>query len=183
MSEVSIRKGNNAGAPVAKDKEVIFIPYNAVDLAQFPTRDARGVLIAGNIVLVANAAAIGIEVTQKQIDRKDTPEGEDDAMGVIQEVSVEHPGDSLEINEFLQNNLDAEGFVITRGCSNSSATRLHGTPCNPVKVSYEEGDNNDGRKKSIKFTSVQRGQYKSAHYTGDLPTLEDYNDGSAGGGV
>lgn len=186
MNRVSIKKQINGGRTVAKNKTVIWIPYDAVDHEQFPARDANNVLIADSLVLLEGQEAIGIDCTAKDIARKDIAEGEQDSYGVIQEVTFKHPGNSLDVDELLQFHLGEEGYLITRGCVGNTQTRLHGTPCNPLILTYEEQDDQEGKFKMFTTRSVQKGEYKSAHYRGDLPTLAAYGtegSGSSGGGI
>lgn len=166
---VSLPKKN--GSPVAKDPNVIII--DCEDVLTWPARNAKGVLIAGDIVLKPGAKAIAMYATPSTISRNDTSEGDPDAEGFIQNVSFERPGDDLEYNEFIQNKVQANLVIITTECSDSTGTRLHGTKCCPLKFKYTGTDNKDAKKSMLEFASVQRGRYKMAHYAGAIPAVAD----------
>lgn len=152
----------------------------------FPDRAANGVSISDNIILKDGIKALGIEATAKTITRNDNSEGETDAKGWIQSLSLVHPGDDVEVNAFLQEWLNEEIIAISKDCGDGAGTRLHGTLCNPLEMSVEEQDSQEGIGKTINLGSSQRGKYKSAHYTGDLPEVApsaSEGSGSAGGGL
>lgn len=189
-TKVSITKRGTAGSPIAKDPNIILINVKdiAVDTAGkptgFPTKDASGVKTTSNITLKSGAKAMALYATRSTIKRFDTSDGAEDAMGFVQNVEFETPGDLLEANEFIQNNLNEDFLILTTECSDATGTRLHGTPCNPMKIKFEQQDDNEGKKMTFKFASVQRSQFKMAHYAGTIPTIADYpTAGSGSGGI
>ncbi|WP_421977841.1 hypothetical protein [Roseivirga seohaensis] len=183
MARVSIKKKQNGGAPLPKDKNIILMKLSDLDLSAFPARDAKGIKITGNITLTEGLKALGIEVTQRTISRTDNSDGPTDGKAMIQEISFEYPGDDLEVNEFLHEWLNEEILAISKDCGDGKGTRLHGTPCNPLEMKVESQDSEEGIKKTITLTSPQRG-LPSAHYYGDLPELADpAAEGSEGGGL
>lgn len=181
MSRVSIKKQNNGGAPLPKDKNIILMKVSDLLDGSLPARDADGVTITGNIALKVGVEALGLETTSKSIARNDNSDGETDAKGWIQNLSFIHPGDSKEVNAFVAEWLNEEIIAISKDCGDGKGTRLHGTVCNPLEMTVEEQDDQEGIAKTITLTSSQRGQYKSAHYTGTLPTLA--GAGSSQGGI
>lgn len=181
--KVSIPKSNaNAGAPAPKSPNILLV--RAADVKTFPTRDPKGVLLTTVLELNPTAKAIALYATPSTISRTDAAEGDPDAKGYIQSVTFDHPGDSLQVNEFAQNALNEDWLILTTECSDTTGTRLHGTLCNPMQFTIEEQDNNEGKKKTFTFTQPMRSQYKAAHYPGALPDVYDpVASGSAGGGV
>lgn len=171
-TKVSIPKksGGSPGAPSAKKPTVIVI--NVRDVETFPERDSGGVLLVSAIQLKASAKAIGIYATPSSIKRNDGSEGDPDAEGFIQNVAFEHPGNSLQRDEFVQNNIAEDLILITQG-ETIADTRVHGTPTNPMKMVSEEVDDNTANKATLTFKSALRTKYKAAHYHSALPTLAD----------
>ncbi|MBC7382815.1 MAG: hypothetical protein H7296_07435 [Bacteroidia bacterium] len=177
--KVSIPKKPSGGSPVPKGANIILI--DVADLAKdasgqvtgFPARDDKGVKMTGPFTLAALAKALFIQATPSTIKRMDTSEGGDDAMGFIQNVEFEKPGDELEFNEFVANNINTEWIIVTTECSDSTGTRVHGTPCNPMKLKFESKDDNEAKKATLKFTTPQRSKFKMGHYTGALPAVAD----------
>jgi len=180
MARVSIPKEQNGGAPLPKNSNIILMKLSDLDLAVFPARDALGIKIITDFV-VTGEAALGLQVTAKTISRNDNSDGDTDAKGWIQNLAFDHPGDNVDVNEFLAEWLNEEIIAISRDCGDGEGTRMHGTPCNPLEMSVEEQDNAEGVKKTITLTSSQRGKYKSAHFSGAIPALAA--DGSGGGGI
>lgn len=192
-NKVSIpKKSGGPGAPVPKEPNVIFILVK--DLAEdangnitgFPERDSQGVKSTSDIALKAGEKAQAVYITPSTINRFDSSEGDPDKMGWNSNFSGEHPGDELPFAEWLQNNLNEDFLILSKECGESSGSRLQGTPCNPMKVSVEGQDNNEGKFSTLTFASIQRSKYKMMHYTGSDPDIaDDYAEGSgsAGGGL
>lgn len=182
--KVSIPKSKgNPGAPEPKDPNIILI--NTRDIEAFPKRESGGVLITDDIELKSGEKAISLYATPSTINRFDSSEGEPDAKGFIQNLTFDHPGDELEFNEFVQNSIGEDFIIITKECANEKGVRLHGTPCNPMQFNVEGQDNNEGKKSTLTFATVQRSGFKSAHYRGALPELADpaSDTGSSDGGL
>ncbi|MEQ8548728.1 MAG: hypothetical protein RIC03_12500 [Cyclobacteriaceae bacterium] len=190
--KVSLRKaiGGGAGAPAAKDPNVIFIRVRdlAVDvdgkITGFPGRDAQGVRSTSDIILKDLEKAQAVYLTPSTINRFDTSEGDADKKGWLQNFSGEHPGDELGFAEWLQNNLNEDFILVSKDCGDGNGTRIHGTPCNPMQVNAEGQDNAEGIMSMITAAQLQRGKYKSMHYRGALPGLAaDWVEGSSQGGL
>lgn len=166
--KVSITKGKGApGAPKAKDPNIIIIL--ARDILTMPAR--VGVKIAADIILKAGAEAIGVYLTPTTISRNDNSEGDPDKEGWIQNVAGTHPGDSIEINEFLEANIGEDFVLITKECSVTASVKVHGSVCAPLKLVAEGQDNNEGVGQTLTFKSALRSNEKSAFYSGAIPTL------------
>lgn len=181
--KVSIPKAKgNPGAPEPKDPNIILI--NTRDIETFPSRDSGGVRISDDITLKTGEKAIALYATPSTINRWDASEGDPDAKGFIQNLVFDHPGDELEFNEFVQENIGEDFVIITKECANEKGVRLHGTPCNPMQFNSEGQDNNEGKKTTLTWASVQRSKFKMAHYYGEIPELEDpAEEGSSGDGL
>lgn len=178
---VSIAKGTGSpGAPKAKDPNIIII--RSRDILTMPARD--GVKITGNIVLKPGALAIGIYLTPSTIARNDNSEGDPDKEGWIQNVTGFHPGDSIEINEFLEANLSEDFIILTKECSATASVKVHGSLCAPLKLVAEGQDNNEGVGQTLTWKSALRSNEKSAFYTGVIPALAAVaGDGSSADGL
>lgn len=179
--KVSIPKAKgNPGAPEPKDPNIILI--NTRDIETFPKRENGGVKIAEDIKLKDDAKAISLYATPSTINRFDTSEGDPDAKGFIQNLTFDHPGDSLEFNEFVQENLGEDFVIITKECATEKGVRLHGTPCNPMQFNAEGQDDNEAKKTTLTWASVQRSKFKAAHYYGEMPALADEGEPDEGSG-
>lgn len=185
FTKVSIPKKTGAGAPTGKDPNVLFIKISQIAktggaYSGFPTRD--GVKSASALTLNEGEKAVGVYVTPTTINRFDSSEGDVDKKGWIQNFVGEHPGDETPFADWLEENLNEDFVIITKECGDNEGTRLHGTPCNPMQMSVEAQDNNEGKMSTLTFASQQRSKYKSMHYVNDLPEIAaDYVEGSGSG--
>lgn len=173
---VSVPKtGSNPGRPKGKDENIIICRTSDID--KFPNRHENGVKSAEgeNLTLLSGKNAIAIYATPSTIKRYDTPEGDPDGKGWIQNLEFEHPGDEVGLQEFLENNINENlvAFSSRRGWKN---VKLHGTIEEPLQFEVEEQDDNEALKTTIKLKSVMRGP-KSMLYEGDKPSLDTDSGG------
>ncbi|MDR1544126.1 MAG: hypothetical protein LBS50_06930 [Prevotellaceae bacterium] len=176
MTEYSIPKLSTA-APSPKQPTVIVI--NIEDIAKtdnvitgFPTTDEGGILSTSNIVLTAGKKGYGVYATPSTINRPDSSDGDEDARGFTSTVEFDHPGDDLAFDEFIQKFINSNVVIITLGCG-GSGTRLHGTPCYPMTLTFEGTDSNEATRGHLTFTQSVRSPNKSMHYVGTIPALYD----------
>ncbi|MDR0874220.1 MAG: hypothetical protein LBN27_12270 [Prevotellaceae bacterium] len=160
--------GNSA--PLPKNPNLIVIKVD--DIATYPARadddisSATGV--TGNLVLKAGAKAIGLYVTQQSLSRNDTLDGDYPATGYIANVVGIIPGDKQYTVATLHALLNEDLVVITLGCEDGTATRLHGAPCAPMALSLEAQDNNEAVQRTSTFKQTNRYKYPSMHYFGAI---------------
>lgn len=168
-TKVSVLKTDpNAGRPVAFRDKVILFDMDDVDV--FPARDDKGVLIAGNLTLKAGAVALEMYVTPKSLKFGSAVEGDFDKKGYIQTLEFEHPGDTLEFNEFAENGVNTNwGAIVER--YDGTGARLLGTPGCPLQFEGEQQNDSEAVTNMVKFTSVIRGP-RIANYAGTHPTLD-----------
>jgi len=175
-SMVSIpKKGSNPGAPKGKDPNIII--WRTEDVQTMPPRDGKGIRITGDIVLKTNANAIAIYATPKSIKRFDAGEGEPDYKAFINNLEFDHPGDEIELQEFVANNINhnLNAMSMRQG---GKAKKVHGTPTEPLQFDIEEQDDDEGIKTSFKLKSIMRGP-KSAVYEGTIPQIDSGSGGSS----
>ncbi len=171
---VSVPKGGtNIGKPSPKQDKIILFRWSDVVA---PVRDINGILIATDLTLNVGAVAIAMYATKGTISFKQTPEGDVDAKAWLQELSFDHPGNSLLIDEFLENNLNEYLGALILPYDATADKTLCGAPEAPLQIEPESMDNKDGNKTSMVVKSVMRGP-RAAHYQGVIPTLD--TDGGA----
>jgi len=161
-----------AGAPTPK-KGLVTIMHSA-DVLNFPVRDANGVIMLGNIVLKADAKMLQLYLTSSTQKGSHEIEGDEDMEGFILKFEGQHPGDSLEVNEYVQNSL-GEGFIVIYGigCGNSQGKVL-GDPCNPMKLKGSYTDDKDGRKHIMQFEQTYKSRYLAGFYNGAITLASNY---------
>ena len=167
-SPVSIPKKNNAG--ITKPKADIIIG-RIRDVETFPVPDAKGINIANPVVMKSAAKLIKIGVTQSTINITQTTEGDPDNKGVKTKVEFERPGsDDAEFEEFLQGNTNEDLFVII-DYPLSGIKKIAGYVGNPMQLSAESTDTNEGDKHKITLESTLRGG-RMRFYNAALPAID-----------
>jgi hypothetical protein len=159
-----------SAAPNPKDPNLLI--FRVDDVKTFPARDANGIRSVSDLILNENAKGIGIYCTP--ITRADAGDGEYPSRGFIATITGTAPGDRLALNEIVQNLSNEDVVIITKGCESDLDTRFHGSKCAPLSLSVEETDSNEGTSKVFTFTQVIRYKYKSMHYSGAIPAIEEY---------
>lgn len=153
-SMVSVKKpGDQAGRPGGKKHYIILFRWE--DVATFE-KDAKGVNVT-SFAFVSGKTPIGVYATSSTINAYATSEGEDDARGYIHHVDFEHPGTSLEFDEMMNANINANLGAIVIGCSGDLA-KIAGTPCTPLQVTQDNSqDNREANKNTVQLASSLRG--------------------------
>lgn len=172
LPKVSINKnGDGAGCAVPKDPTIIVI--NIEDVATEPTRTVGNTVVEGKLTLNEGAEAIGVYATPDTIDTGYDQEGETDAKGFKQKVGFDHPGDSVEINNFTEGGANKGFILLVKECSGSASgkTKIYGSKCNPLYMTSTPTNNKDGNKRHFDFAQTQVGQFVPGVYKGELPKI------------
>lgn len=147
------KKDTNAGRPKGKKKYVVLFNWNDIDEYE---RNPKGVLVT-KFSFKPGKKPIGVYATDKSIKINHSSEGDKDAKGFIHNTEFEHPGTELEIDEFLNNNINEDLGSIVFSCSGQLA-KIAGTPCTPQEIDQTEGqDDNEADKTKIVLKSSIRG--------------------------
>lgn len=170
------KKSSNAGKPSPKQDHIIIFRWSDVK-KPVPLRDDKGILIVDSLIM-DTSNAISIYVTTSELLVKQNNEGDIDAKAWLQEISASHPGDSLEIDEFLENNLNENLGLLILPFDPAADKKLCGAPEAPLQIEAESTDSKDGNKNVITFKSTMRGP-RIAHYRGDVPKLDSGGSQSA----
>ena len=180
-NRVSLKQ--KTGAPRPKNSLIVLVPYD--DIATWPSRGEDDIKTDGDLELKPDALAIGMYATASTISRVDTQEGDPDAEGFMQTLAFDHPGNSLEFEQFVQKWIGKPFVAITTECGDENGQRLHGWKCNPVYFTVEAQDNNEAVKTTLTWSTRLRSKYKSAFYDGAIPELapDPAGQGSDTGGI
>jgi len=166
-----VKSAPGSGAPKGKNPNVTAIHVD--DILSFPGTDANGVRLMGNIVLKAGAKSERIYMTDVNQKASHAYEGDPDAGGYKKKFEGTHPGDALEINEYIQNN-NEEPFVLVYDLECGTTLRkVVGLPCNPVYLKGEFMDDNSGVKHTLVFEQRRHDRHVSKFYEGDLSYAEN----------
>ena len=154
-SPVSVPKKSNGGRTKPKKAKLILFRLN--DVKTFPTPDEKGVLIKENLVLKTGAKAFFLETTASTISVGQTSEGDPDNKGFKQKIEFSRPGsDDVEFEEFMENNVNEDLCCIIE-YQLSGKKKLAGYPGNPLQLTTESTDNNEGDVNKVTLESVLRG--------------------------
>lgn len=147
-----------AGLPTSKAELYLL---HVEDIVQMPEKDSKGVLTSGDIVIkpARRFHVLYLTPTTQKHSRK--TDGDVDSRGWKQTISGNYPGDSLEVNEFVKNNLN-QGFVIVKKSCDSELMKIYGSKDNPL---YFTGTYTDDEKMSGYELTFEQ-QFKS-----DTPVL------------
>ncbi|OBQ56095.1 hypothetical protein JJL45_05220 [Tamlana sp. s12] len=157
--------GTSPGAYKAKKPNVAIV--DADDILSYPGRDSKGVNVTGSYVLKANANMIRIYMTPETIEASFESEGPEDGKVFKQMFKGEHPGETLEIREFIQNWLGRPVIVFEENCRDNTMN-VYGTQCSPLKLNPSFTSNKEGTKHTISFEQPNPVEYVPGYYTGAL---------------
>lgn len=162
-----------AGAPKPKNAMVTII--YADDIVAFPGSDENGVKTIGNLILKSGAKMYQLYETDDSQKASHSIEGDSDTEGFLKKFEGTHPGDSLEINEFVQNTIGQGILVLYSVECGSSVRKLIGTPCNPLYLKGEFADDKDGAKHTLNFEQRRRDRNVAKFYDGEVYYTENYS--------
>lgn len=161
-----------AGAPRPKSALVTIV--HAADILVFPPSDMNGVQMIGNIVLKQGAKMYRVYETDDSQKASHSIEGDADAEGFMKKFEGSHPGDGLEISEFVQNTIGQGIIIIYPTDCGSNSKKVIGTPCNPLYLKGEFMDDKDGVKHTLQFEQRRRDRFVAKFYDGTLSFGENY---------
>jgi hypothetical protein len=159
------------GAYKAKKPNVCIV--DADDVVFDPGRDSKGVAIPGNFILAPNARMIRIYMTPETIEASFEVEGPEDGKVFKHMFKGEHPGESLEVKEFIQNFLGRPVFVFEENCRDNTMN-VYGTKCSPLKISPTFTSNKEGTKHMISFEQPNPTEFLPGYYQGALTEAAYY---------
>lgn len=163
----SVPKPQNAsaGAPTPKDPNTTLV--RTADVLAWPSVDAGGINMLGNYVLKPGAKFLQYYSTASKISSGYESEGDEDAVGVIMKYESSHPGNSVEIREFVMAAL-GDDFVIFQGTCRDASKTVLGTKCSPMKLKPTGTDNADGTNNMLVFEQYMRTAQLPFNYTGSI---------------
>lgn len=155
-----------AGSPKGKSPNATII--YADDVIGGFIFDETGVRITSNILLKVDAKFHRIYMTDVTQKVTATTEGDPDAEGFIKKFEGMHPGDQIELTEFLEKTL-GQGFIILYDADcGSNMKRLIGTPCNPLYIKANFEDSKDKLGTELVFEARRRDRHLIKFYEGTL---------------
>jgi hypothetical protein len=182
VSIPKIRVG--AGSPKPKEPNALLMLSE--DVQAMPGKN--GVVSTSPITLKEGKKAMAVYFNPKSINRFDSSEGEtsEEMGGWLSNFEALRPGDDEHFAAWLQEHLNEGFLILSKECGDAKGTRLQGTPCNPLFMSVEAQDNQEGISSTLTFVSGQRSFNKMIHYRHEDPPVYDppeEGSGSAGEGV
>jgi hypothetical protein len=162
-----------AGAPKGKDQYVTIVYVADLIKEAFPQPDENGVLLQGNIILKAGAKMEKIYETDESQKASHKFEGDADAGGFLKSFMGTHPGDELEINEFVQNNIEEPVILIYPVDCTTGLRKVVGLPCNPMYLKAEFEDSKDGAKHTLTYEQRRRDRHVAKFYSGEVTYSEN----------
>lgn len=164
------RPAGGAGNPTPKNPNVLLFVIE--DVETYPTRTVGVTTASEGFKLKEGKKLFGLYLTPASIEILQEAEGEADARGYKKGVKGEHPGNSVQSEDFVEyySNRNLGAFVLN--CNDKSA-RLIGDPCNPLSMKVETTESKEGTKKTITLQQDVRDEFRILNYTGELPPIVD----------
>jgi hypothetical protein len=179
--KVSIPKaGDGAGSAAIKDPTIILI--DVADIQTEPTRSHGDVSLKGDLTLKEGATGIGIYATPSSVEITEEYSGEADARGVMQGIKFEHPGNSVQIKNFTEANLNRSFVALVKECDGTETGRCHyvGSKCNPLSLTPETTNTKEANKRAFTFKQEVSGRFLAGEYSGAIPELAAEHTENAG---
>lgn len=178
--KVSVPKNlDGAGAATIKDPTVILVDVN--DIETEPTREVGNTEVVGDITLKTGAKAVGIYATPSSISITEESNGEADAKTCTQGVEYTHPGDSVDIANHAEANMNRGVVALVKECDGSAAGRVRiiGCKCNPLYLTPEYTNSSEGTNRKFVWKQNQGGKFVVGTYKGKTPALADASSSEA----
>lgn len=161
------RSNLSPGAPRGKSPNISIIFTD--DIATEPVRNAGGVVLEGNFTFKEGKGPIKCYMTASKQAPTVSGEGEEDSISLLHKFEGMHPGDSLEIEELIQN-LIGQNVILIYGSCNSATKKVFGTTCAPLQLKPSFTDNNESLGYSLVFEQFQKTNRLPGRFNGALPT-------------
>lgn len=155
-----------AGAATAKDPNVAI--FKTEDIVSMPTRNGAGVLAEGSFVMKPGKFPIYVYMTGVNQNLGYQTEGEVDKEQILTNFVGNHPGDTLDVHEFVQNHL-GEDLIIVVGSCNDPYKRILGSKCAPMRLKNNFTSNNEGNTSEMTFEPTQATRFVPAWWQGEIP--------------
>jgi len=165
-------KKTASGSAAAKTPNVLIVAVK--DIATWPPRNSKKVLMEGAFTLKPNPKIAEIYLTSSKTKAPYESDGDEDAISLKQKFEGEHPGSQLEINEFIADWL-GEPCIVIHGSCQDAFRKVVGTACAPLTLKPAGQDDNDGRKHMLVFDQFAKTEWLPGHYTGPLPSVDPFN--------
>lgn len=160
---------NNAG--LATPKGEIYLLYRE-DIIAMPEKDKRGVLTTGDIIIKEGRRFHLLYTTPAtQVHNRDT-EGDVDSRGWKKKISGNYPGDELEINEFVKNNLNQGFIAVVKSCQ-SEFMKIYGSVNNPLYFTGSFVDDTERKGYELTFEQTFADEDPVLFYSGKILVDED----------
>ena len=167
----TVKKTESGAASPAKPN-VTFL--RADDVLGNIVRDGNGVRILGDIVPKPGAKMIQVYMTPSKQEKNYASDGDEDQETITQTFVGWHPGDSLDINEFVQNNLGVGYIIIADNCTDGNM-RVYGTLCSPMKLNVEKTNDESGNGVQMTFEQAVGTKFVPGFYSGSLAFAEPHS--------
>lgn len=162
---------------LATPKEEIYLLY-VEDIINMPKSDSKGILTRGNFIMKHGRRFHLLYLTPLSQSHNRNTEGDVDSRGWKKKITGSYPGDELEINEFVKNNIN-QGFVAVVKSCNSQYKKIYGSKNNPLYFTGSFVDNNESKGYELTFEQNFADDTPVLFYQGNILIDEDALDPSS----
>ena len=165
------KPSGSAPGGAAPKNEIIIIDTEF--LAIFPSSDIDGVKLVGQFVMKPGYFPIKVYSTKSKTEADYETSGDEDSPNIAAKIMLQHPGNKLEVKEFVQRYLGRDVIVLHKACSDGFYEVL-GTPCAPLQLKASKKDGNDGRFHTLAFEPFAKSNQVPKHYEGSITFAEPF---------
>lgn len=165
-------KRNSPGAAKNGRPEITIIATE--DIAVWPSRMDGSVLMYGDFVMKDDAKMHSFYGTVSTQDASFESEGEEDALVIPHNYVVEHPGDDVDSENFMQSWFGVPCIIIENYCD-GSLPKVYGTDCAPLSLQLGFIRNNEKTAYTMTFNSFGRTNLLPGRYQGNFSFAEPFD--------
>lgn len=171
----NVLKNRNAISPGSAQPKLSNVTVLfADDIVAEPVRNSGGVKMEGNYALKPGAKPILVYITPSTQAPTFEGDGDEDSVSIAHKFTGMHPGDALEINEFIQNTLGKNVILIVGNCQNA-VKKVYGTRCAPMQLKPTYQGDNEKTGHTLNFEQFQKSALLPGHYEGTLPEADPHD--------
>ena len=166
------KPSGSAPGGAAPKNEIVIVDTEILDV--YPASDADGVLLLGQFVFKPGKSPIKIYSTKSKTEADYETSGDEDSPSISSKLMLQHPGNKLEVKEFVQRYLGRDVIVMHKACGDDFY-EVMGTPCAPLQLKASKKDGNDGRFHTLTFEPFAKSNQVPKHYTGSVAFADPFN--------
>lgn len=166
------RQKASPGGPEAKSPFITIMKTE--DLESEATPNAKGILHEGLYQMKLGKEPMNLYNTGSFQGFSFETDGDEDAASIQKTLTARHPGDTLEIREFIGEQTDVDVVVMFGGGCGSGRRTVIGGKCAPIKMRANLTKDNDGTYYELTFSNMSSNNIMPGFYDGPDPVANAF---------